>query len=1141
MMNFRSVRSLAVLLLLSIFLLIPVALAAGSDDAVEMDSYIVQLVDAPLARYAGGVSGYPATAPSLTGARRLQGSDPAVAGYRGYLSGRQEEALSSFQRVLGRRVQVEQRYDAVLNGFALRLSAAEAARLAAQPEVIRVERETVRFLMGDQSALQISAPTIWDGSDGDLATEGEGIVIGVIDTGLNLDHPSFADVGGDGYDHQNPWGAGNYVGLCVADPSLCSDKVIGLWNYADGPEDTSGHGSHTASSAAGNHLFNVTYSGIYTDVVFPHMSGIAPHANLVIYDACTTSCRSSRLVAALNQAVLDGVDVINYSIGGGTTSPWLDSEAYAMLSAREAGIFIAAAAGNDGPGAGTVVSPGNAPWVMAVGGAWHDRRLVETPAESYITINPANGDYLRSWTARGPNTGAMDTLKPDLVMPGSKILGAVNTITPGSNPEFAISSGSSMASPQAAGAAALLRARHPEWTPGQIHSALMTTAHEGILDDDNLTPATPFDMGAGRVDLSLAARAGLLLDVVPGTFWDANPATGGSPRDLNLPSMTDSQCSQQCVWSRTVTSGMDETVSWLVSAGSVDGIAIEVSPATFDLAPGGSQTLVITAAVGGLPAGQWAFGALRLTPADPGSLSVVPADAHLPVAVQPQIAPLPAEIVIDTRRDAGSHLVEDLTAAEITNLRVDIFGLTPAVVTASALVSDPTADPYDDPGGAGSALLLHNVPAGSPRFVAEIVASESADVALFVGRDENGNGQAEAGEALCAAQESGWLQRCVLESPAPGSYWILVQNVEGSLSPRQIESAVVAVDPAASTNLTVEGPETVAHGMPFDLQIFWDEPLLTEGDHWYGLVELGSDAASPASIGRLPIVLHRQADGVAASVDAEIAYPTDQLSYNLLVRANVTAMTETLYLTHTLPTHMTYVQGSAASSLGQVEVQGNQLTWSGALPPGAGTEVSIDFEGYVNSDAPPGASDSITDHRTSNPGSVVESVISTVVIQPPPLFAGESDMELMVRVGTDPDQCSDNDRLLLNEPGEVTVCYLLINRGDTVLDSHELRDAAGALLWFDPAPLMPLDSRLVRRTLYVEESLIASATWRAVDEDQFPIAVTSEGTITIGTPTAISLDRFETGSPALPTAPLLAVALFGTLLAITGMRRRLFI
>jgi hypothetical protein len=155
---------------------------------------------------------------------------------------------------------------------------------------------------------------------------GEGVVVGVIDTGIDPWNPSFLATGGDGYIHNNPLGTGNYLGVCdstnAGDDEIvgydatfpCNDKLIGVWGYKSvsaTPRDSEGHGSHTAGTAAGNVVFDAVVNAP-TEVFTSDISGVAPHANIIAYGAC---CTGSALNASRDQALLDGVDVINYSIG----------------------------------------------------------------------------------------------------------------------------------------------------------------------------------------------------------------------------------------------------------------------------------------------------------------------------------------------------------------------------------------------------------------------------------------------------------------------------------------------------------------------------------------------------------------------------------------------------------------------------------------------------------------------------------------------------------------------------------------------------------------------------------------------------------------------------------------------------------
>jgi subtilisin family serine protease len=168
----------------------------------------------------------------------------------------------------------------------------------------------------------------------------------------------------------------------------CNDKLIGVWSWPvitdsfqgvrpPSGEDYNGHGSHTASTVAGNVVNNVPLlgsslgdgNGTPTGFTFAQVSGVAPHANIVAYQVCfpTGGCPDEAILTAVDQAIQDGVDVINFSIGGSEGFPWNDATALAFLSARESGIAIAASAGNAGPDFYTLSH--SAPWYLVVAAA----------------------------------------------------------------------------------------------------------------------------------------------------------------------------------------------------------------------------------------------------------------------------------------------------------------------------------------------------------------------------------------------------------------------------------------------------------------------------------------------------------------------------------------------------------------------------------------------------------------------------------------------------------------------------------------------------------------------------------------------------------------------------------------------------
>jgi len=376
-----------------------------NETANEKEIYLVMLEGVPLAGYQGGVGSLAATNPVATGAQKLDVKSPASVAYSNYLAQNREQVITAAEETLGRTIDPIYEYYVTNNGFAVRLTSKEAKIVAELPGVALVQKDREYELLTDVGPEWIGASSIWDGSATGVATKGEGIVVGVIDTGINPYNPSFADVGGDGYDHTNPLGAGNYIGVCNStitetyDASFpCNDKLIGSRGYPTvnngDPRDTNGHGSHTASTAAGNFVTETLAAP--TAAYSVSISGVAPHANIVAYNAC---CTGAALVAAIDDIVIDGVDVVNYSIGGGPYDPWSDITAFGFLLARQAGVFVATSAGNDGPGAGTVGSPANAPWVTSVGASTHNREFVNKLMDMTGGTNPPDDIEGKSFTS----------------------------------------------------------------------------------------------------------------------------------------------------------------------------------------------------------------------------------------------------------------------------------------------------------------------------------------------------------------------------------------------------------------------------------------------------------------------------------------------------------------------------------------------------------------------------------------------------------------------------------------------------------------------------------------------------------------------------------------------------------------------
>lgn len=356
--------------------------------ASETGLYIVRLEGASLAAYQGGVAGLQATSPQATGARKLDISTAASQAYLAFLQAKQADLVNRIEAKLGRSVEVKFQYLAVLNGMAVAMSQAEAQQVASLPGVLTVRPDVLREMDTDVGPIHIGAPTIWEGPTvTGLNTEGEGIVIGMIDSGINSGHLSFAATDEGGYTHTNPYGAGVYHGWCATNPGFCNDKLIGAYNlYTPGttPEDADGHGSHTASTAGGNrHTANFT---VGVDTYDVEIQGVAPHANIVAYKVCSPSCPSTASVEAVELAItVDEVDVLNYSISG-SDDPWNDDVDLAFLDANAAGIFVSASAGNAGPGASTVAKTGA--WNAAVGASTHERIVANALNVTGPTVPP---------------------------------------------------------------------------------------------------------------------------------------------------------------------------------------------------------------------------------------------------------------------------------------------------------------------------------------------------------------------------------------------------------------------------------------------------------------------------------------------------------------------------------------------------------------------------------------------------------------------------------------------------------------------------------------------------------------------------------------------------------------------------------
>jgi subtilisin family serine protease len=995
--------------------------------ATARSVYIVEFAEPPLATYRGDgarlsakLSGLKATSPVVTGARKLDVDAPASRAYRQALGELRAERLAQAEARLGRKLQPRFIYEVVNNGVALELSADEAAALQSQPGVARVTRERVDQLQTDAGPRWIKADLVWNGVVS-APSRGEGIVLGLVDSGINRTHPAFQQLGPvDGHAHANP--KGRLFGRCAtaATASECNNKLIGIYDFTtsnseetDNGADVTGHGTHVAGTAVGNVLNGSIPGGVPNAL---QVSGVAPHGNLISYKACegrdensTSTCQSSWTLAAINQAVADGVDVINYSIGGTARDPWQDSGATAMLSAREAGVVVVVAAGNAGPEVGTLKSPGDAPWVIGVAAASHDRtirnslvdmtggatpppnggvlhgagatggigprRLVIDPlfpgcgqgtdldseqtgisnpwpagrfngeivvcergtqarvAKSnnvrlaggggMILVNRAAegedvvadqhsiptvhlgftaGQALKQWMATGSNhsgriTGAQAVyetslgdilasfsgrgpaltqgiLKPDVSAPGVSVFAAGLT-----GSELVFKNGTSMATPHVSGAAMLISQVQPAWNPSQVESALVTTARDTILLPDLTTPATPYDQGAGMIDVSKAVSAPLAFHITPAEFRNARPSQGGVPRNLNRPSIVHEDCFATCSATRTVTA--NTAGSWRIEFDLPAQAVATSSSGTITLAAGQSATLTFNFDVSNAAfPGSDVFGRIKFVPVSGNGTT-----AEVPVALFSDPGSVPARFDIATAAESGYRDFSVSGLAALSDATFTATDLVEPVVTTRALIQDTTpADPFDS-FTVGSFVQLVTVPAAGPaghvyKLVATTRSPTAWDVDLYVGEDLDGNGlpDEDGDEERCTSGGTRADEDCELEiraGTAPRTFWVLAQNFDAGVQGGSdtasandqvtLETALVALDGPVTGELTATGPGHLEALESFNLRVAFDDPGLLPGERRVGFVRYGASPLVAGQVGESRIEIRRTSPGENAA------------------------------------------------------------------------------------------------------------------------------------------------------------------------------------------------------------------------------------------------------------------------------------
>ncbi|RZC14639.1 CO(2)-response secreted protease isoform C [Glycine soja] len=467
------------------------------------------------------------------------------------------------------------------SGFAARLSKEEANSISQKPGVVSVFPDPILKLhttrswdfLKSQTRVNIDTKPNTESS----SSSSSDVILGILDTGIWPEAASFSDEGFGPVPSR-------WKGTCMTskdfNSSNCNRKLIGARFYPDPdgknddndktPRDSNGHGTHVASTAVCVAVSNASFYGLATGTA----KGGSPESRLAVYKVCyRNGCRGSAILAAFDDAIADGVDVLSLSLGVLPLSrPKLTSDTIAIgaFHAVQRGILVVCAAGNAGPLKYSVVN--DAPWILTVAASTIDRDLqsnvvlgtnhvVKGRAINFSPLsnspeypmvygesakakranlgtasNPVGTilatvtvpDYKPApvvgfFSSRGPSTLSSNILKPDIAAPGVNILAAwigddTSEVPKGRKPSlYNIISGTSMATPHVSGLVCSVKTQNPSWSASAIKSAIMTSA----IQNDNLKApittdsgsiATPYDYGAGEITTSKPLQPGLVYE-----------------------------------------------------------------------------------------------------------------------------------------------------------------------------------------------------------------------------------------------------------------------------------------------------------------------------------------------------------------------------------------------------------------------------------------------------------------------------------------------------------------------------------------------------------------------------------------------------------------------------------------------------
>ncbi|KAK7836345.1 subtilisin-like protease sbt1.7 [Quercus suber] len=484
-------------------------------------------------------------------------------------------------------------YTNAYHGFAASLDSDQADSLRRSDSVLGVYEDTLYTLHTTRTPEFLGLNTESDSYNTQVLDQASNdVIIGVLDTGVWPESKSFDDSG-------LPQIPTRWKGQCESGPdfkpALCNKKLIGARSFSKGyrmassggygtkpkevvsPRDNDGHGTHTASTAAGSPVANASLLGYAQGTA----RGMASRSRVASYKVCwSVGCFGSDILAGMDQAISDGVDVLSLSLGGGSAPYYRDTIAIGAFTAVEKGIFVSCSAGNSGPIRASLANV--APWIMTVGAGTIDRdfpafallgnknhftgvslysgngmgnkpvglvynkgnssasnmclpgslepdfargkvvvcdRGVNARVEKGAVVRDAGGVgmILANTAASGEELVADSHLLPAVAV-GRKVGDMIREyVRSDSNPTAVLST--SMSCPHISGLAALLKAAHPEWSPSAIKSALMTTAYTQDNTNSPLRDAAgggfsnPLAHGSGHVEPHKALNPGLVYDI----------------------------------------------------------------------------------------------------------------------------------------------------------------------------------------------------------------------------------------------------------------------------------------------------------------------------------------------------------------------------------------------------------------------------------------------------------------------------------------------------------------------------------------------------------------------------------------------------------------------------------------------------